>query len=100
MSVQEGHQATDRLTVDIVDLRRPEKQQYKVIASTEESDEENDNHSLLGLGEQRSRDHRVFSIELPYKERDNKNETDHKRHNVVRASPFILSSVSIAINLI
>jgi hypothetical protein len=39
------------LTIDIVNLGRPEEQQNKEVAATEERDQEDDDHSPLGLVE-------------------------------------------------
>lgn len=82
------------LTVDIVDLRRPEQKHDKVIATTEEGNEKNDNHCLLGLAEECSGYHRVWCVELPDEESNEKDDTEDQRSEVVRAAPRVLITVS------
>lgn len=47
------------LTVDVVDLCRPEEEQDEVVTTAQECDEEDDNHCFLCLLEQARRRHRV-----------------------------------------
>jgi hypothetical protein len=54
------------LTIDIVYLSWPEEQHDEVVTTTKEGDEEDDDHGLLRLVEDCSRNHRVWSIYLPY----------------------------------
>jgi hypothetical protein len=59
------------LTIDIIDLGGPEEKQYEEVATTEECDQKNDDHGLLGLAEDRSRYHGMRRVDFPYEEGDN-----------------------------
>jgi hypothetical protein len=85
-------------TIDIVDLGRPEEQHDEVVTATEEGDEKDYDHGPFGFVEERPRNHRVWSIHFPYEEGDDKHDTQDERHRIVRAAPFILQNVNIAVN--
>jgi len=78
------------LTIDVVDLSRPEEQQDEVVSTTEECDKKDNYHGLLRFVEDCPGNHGVWSIHLPYEEGDDENDTENERDDVVWAAPFIL----------
>ena len=82
------------ITVDVVDLRGVDEKQHKEVATAQEGDEENDDHRLLCLMEESSRDHGMGCVEFPNEEGDDEDQTQDQRYDVVGAAPSILEIVS------
>lgn len=82
------------LTVDIVDLRRPEQQHDEEVAAGQEGDEQDQSHGPLRLAEQLPRSHGVRRVDLPDEEGHDECQADEERRQDMRATPRILPSAS------
>jgi hypothetical protein len=82
------------LTIDVIDLRRPEEKHDEEVAATQECDEEDHDYSPLRLAEQRRWHHWVWSVELPNEEGDDEHQAKDQRREVVRAAPCVLQIIS------
>ena len=75
----------------IVDLGRVEQQEDKEVASAEEGDKEDADHSPLGSAEDCPRNHRIWrKLDLPYEKCDYDCQTDGEGNENVRTVPLVL----------
>jgi len=95
LNVGRGHRRYSTLTVDVVDLSWKEEKEHKVVATTQERDEKNDNHSSLGFAEESSRYHGIWSVDFPDEECNDEDDTQDQWSEVMSAPPRVLQKVSI-----
>ena len=78
-------------TVNIVVFGRPQEEQYEIIGSTKECDEQDNDHGPLRFCEHSSRDHWIRSeLDFPDKERNDQGNTDEERHKHMNTCPLVL----------